>query len=103
MKKKLGNDERLDSYISSIAQRQRNTVWPDVLRGGRSVDEFLWKGARHAPLIQRIGVTVLAIAYLMMSVVFTSMAFGNGDGLAGVSAVVLFGGGGWFIRNAVRK
>jgi len=103
MRKKLGNDEKLDSFISSIAQRQRNTIWPDVLRGGRSVDEFLWKGARDAPLIQRIGAIVLALAYLMMAAVFTSMAFGNGDWLAGVSAVVLFGGGGWFIRNALRK
>jgi hypothetical protein len=66
MKKRTGSKEELDSYIESVKARQRNLIWPDLLRGSRSVDEFLWKGASDAPLVQRIGAVILALAYLMV-------------------------------------
>jgi hypothetical protein len=103
MKKKIGSKEELDAYIESVKARQRNTVWPDVLRGSRSVDELLWKGARDAPLVQRIGAVILALAYLMVAMVFVSMAVEQGKWFIGAFAAILFGVGGWFIRNALRK
>ena len=103
MKKKTGSKKELDSYIESVKDRQKNVLWPDVLRGGRSVDELLWKGARDAPMVQRIGVVILALAYVMVAAVFISMAVEQGSWLAGGSAAILFGVGGWFIRNALRK
>ena len=103
MKKKRDGKKELDSYIESIRASQRSTIWPDVLRGSRSVDELLWKGARNAPLVQRIGVVILALAYLMVATVFLSMAVEQRSWLAGGSAAILLGVGGWFIRNALRK
>jgi hypothetical protein len=103
MKKKAERKKELDSYMASVEASQKNVIWPDVLRGSRSVDELLWKGARDAPLVQRIGVVILALAYLMVAVVFTSMAVEQGSWVTGVFAVIPFGVGGWFIRNALRK
>jgi hypothetical protein len=54
-------------------------------------------------MVQRIGVVVLALAYVMVAVVFISMAVEQGSWFAGVFAAILFGVGGWFIRNALRR
>jgi hypothetical protein len=102
MQKRTHSKRDLDSFIESVKVRQKNILWPDVLRGGRSVDELLWKGARDAPLVQRIGVLILALAYLITAVAFISMAAG-GSWSAGAFAAILVGVGGWFIRNALRK
>jgi hypothetical protein len=74
IKKHFDSDKELDSYIESAEARERNVIWPDVLRNSRSVDEFLWKGARDAPLVQRIGAVILALAYLIVALAFISLA-----------------------------
>jgi len=43
---------------ADMESRQRSTIFPDTLRGGRSVDALLWKGAPHAPLVQRVGIAL---------------------------------------------
>jgi hypothetical protein len=103
MKNDIESKKELDSYISALEERQSNLAWPDVLRGGRSVDELLWKGARGAPLIQRIGLVILALAYVMVALVLVSLAVEQGYWIGGVFAALLFGVGGWFIRNAFMK
>jgi membrane associated rhomboid family serine protease len=70
---------------------------------GRFVDEFLWKGARDAPLVQRIGAVILALAYVFVGLTFISIAAEQQDWSAAVFAVLLFVAAGWFIRNALRK
>jgi len=101
--KNTDRKRELDSSIESVKASQKNVIWPDVLRGGRSVDELLWKGARDAPMVQRIGVVVFALAYLMVAVTFISTAVEQRSWLAGGTAAILLGVGGWFIRNALRK
>ena len=103
MKKKSGSKKDLDDYIESVKASQRNTTWPDVLRGSRSVDEFLWKGARNAPLVQRIGAVVLGLAYVVVAVAFAAMALEQRKWFIAVAVPIFFGLGGWFIRNALRK
>jgi len=103
MKRRNGSKKELDSYIESVKASQKNVTWPEVLRGSRSVDELLWRGACDAPMVQRIGVVILALAYLMVALVFISMAVEQGSWFAGAFAAILFGVGGWFIRNALRK
>ena len=95
--------KELDSYIEDLQARQRNLIWPDVLRGGRAVDELLWKGARDAPLVQRIGAVILAIMYIMIAALIVDVAVEQGKWFIGVAAIFFFGAGAWFIRNALRK
>ncbi|HKN22230.1 MAG TPA: hypothetical protein VJX73_12475 [Terracidiphilus sp.] len=49
-----------------LEERQRATVWPDTLRAGRSVDEFLWKGDPKATPIQSAGLLVFATFWLFL-------------------------------------
>jgi hypothetical protein len=102
MKRSSKKKER-GSHIESIKDRQRNLTWPDSVRNGRFVDEFLWKGARDAPLVQRIGAVVLALAYVLVGLAFISIAAEQEKWSAAFFAVLLFVAGGWFIRNAIRK
>jgi fructose-1,6-bisphosphatase/inositol monophosphatase family enzyme len=103
MRKRSGSKKELDGYIESVKASQKNTIWPDVLRGDRSVDELLWKGARDAPLVQRIGAVILALAYVMVGLAFVSMSVEQGKWFIGAFAALLFIAGGWFIRNALRR
>ena len=54
--------------IEEIKAKQRNTVWPDTHRNGRSVDEYLWKGSPDAPLVQRIGAWVFGFTFMLLAV-----------------------------------
>jgi hypothetical protein len=103
LKKNRGSKKELNSYIESVKASQKNVTWPEVLRGGRSVDELFWKGARDASIIQRIGVVILALVYLMVGVVLVSMAVDQGSWFEIAFAAIPFAVGGWFIRNALRK
>jgi hypothetical protein len=103
MSKPTGDKEKLDSLIESVRSSQRSTVWPDVLRGGRSVDELLWKGRRDAPMVQRIGAVILGVAYLLVGLAFFGMALEQGSWFIAASVPIIFGVGAWFIRNAMRK
>jgi hypothetical protein len=103
VKQRSGSKKELDSYIEDIRDRQRNTVFPDTLRGGRSVDELLFKGSPNAPLVQRIGVLILALAYVLVGIVFVSMAFEQRHWFIGAFAAIIFAVAGLFIRNAFRK
>ena len=103
MRKESSGKNELDDYIESVKVRQKNSLWPDVLRGGRSVDEFLWKGASDAPLVQRVGAVILALAYLLVGLAFVSMALEQGEWFTGAFAALIFIVAGWFIRNALRK
>jgi len=100
---KQGGKKEIDSYIGQIEARQRNLIWPDVLRGSRSVDEFLWKGSRDAPLVQRIGAVILALAYVLVALTFVSMTMEFRQWFLSVFAAAMFVIAGWFIRNALRK
>jgi hypothetical protein len=64
----------LQKFIEDIRSRQKNTVWPDSLRNGRSVDEFLWKGSASATLVQRMAAWLIGAFFLFAGVVFLSFA-----------------------------
>ena len=52
--------------LEDLKERQRATEWPDTLRAGRSVDEFLWKGDPKATPIQRAGLLVFGAFWFFL-------------------------------------
>jgi hypothetical protein len=72
--------EPMDSVVDDLKARQRNLTGSHVLRGSRSVDEYLWKGARDAPMVQRIGAIILALAYLAVALFFIARPATAEDG-----------------------
>jgi hypothetical protein len=57
-----------EQWEGELTNRQRNIVFPDTVRNGRSVDALLWKGNPHATRVQRIGIAIFAAFYLIIGV-----------------------------------
>jgi hypothetical protein len=64
----------LESYVSQVRQRQRNTVWPDLLVNSRSVDKFLWTGSPNPTVVQRIGAWLLGVGIIAPGLVCLILA-----------------------------
>jgi hypothetical protein len=56
-------------FLADVQARQRATVWPDTLRGGRAVDSLLWKGSADATLVQRVGIANFALTFIVFAFV----------------------------------
>jgi hypothetical protein len=78
---------RRESVIEELEARQRNTVWPDTMVNGRSVDEFLWKGSPDAPLVQRMGAWIIGLFFILMGLLFFDIAYEKHDRVFGVFSI----------------
>lgn len=100
---KTRRNRGLNSYLDEVRDRQRNTVWPDTLRHSRAVDEFLWRGSSTAPLVQRIGALVFALAYVLAGAGLGAVLFDRREyGLLPVAALAWLIAG-RVLMNAVRN
>jgi hypothetical protein len=68
----------VDEVIADAKVAQRSTVFPDTLRGGRSVDAFLWRGDPNATTVQRVALIIFAITFLSMSIAFVDIFLKEG-------------------------
>lgn len=100
---KLRRQRQLDSLLDDMKTAQRNTIWPTTLRGGKAIDEYLWRGAKNAPLIQRVGAVILAMAYLAVALFFISFATNGGGVLAALFAFALVAVGARIVWSANRR
>ena len=57
--------DKLQRMMDDLAAKQRNILWPQSLKNGRSVDAFLWKGAEKPTASMRIGAFLLGTIYLI--------------------------------------
>jgi hypothetical protein len=102
MNQESGNSAA-DRLIEEIKAKQSNTVWPDTLRNSRGVDEFLWKGAPNAPLVQRIGAWIFGLTFILLAVVFADIAYEKHAWPIGALAVILLMVGGKVCLNGIRR
>jgi hypothetical protein len=65
----------LDRIREEAEMKQRAILWPDMLRSGRTVDEFLWKGSPRATPIQRIGLALFGVLFLLCAALSTILIF----------------------------
>jgi Flp pilus assembly protein TadB len=90
-----------------VEERQRGILVPDLIRSGRSVDEFMWKGDPKALPVQRIGLLVFGIFFLFLFsvAVFIIIASRTWEGLVvGLPVGVISGIFSFrFLRNAFRR
>src|SRR5580700_964371 len=61
-------------FLDDVRAKQRNTVWPDTIRNGRSVDRLLWKGSPNATRVQRIGIAIFGMVFLILGLMITWLA-----------------------------
>jgi peptidoglycan/LPS O-acetylase OafA/YrhL len=64
---------RFAEIREDVEARQKATVWPDTLRNGSSVDAFLWRGDPHAKPIQRAGLVVFGLTFLLLAICVASI------------------------------
>jgi hypothetical protein len=60
---------------SDVEARQKNILWEDARHGGKSVDAFLWKGDPNARPVQRAGLVVFGLTFLLLSICMFSIPF----------------------------
>ncbi|HWZ29958.1 MAG TPA: hypothetical protein VNX18_01415 [Bryobacteraceae bacterium] len=63
-----------EKFIRDIEANQKNILWPDWLMNGRRADELFFKGSPTATTVQRIGVFLLGVAYLVGALAFLNIA-----------------------------
>lgn len=75
-----------EQLLKEIDRDQSPVTWPQNLNAGRAVDQFLWKGDPKATPIQRAGLVIFALMFLLVFVVFVVIVIVNHDWV-----VTLFG------------
>jgi hypothetical protein len=92
----------VEKLVDEVEFKQRNTTWTDAVVNARGVDEVLWTRSRHITKVQRVGVAVLSVAFVLCGIWF----IGNVD--LGGRLSVLFGtvsllAGAKLVWNSIRK
>jgi len=67
-----GKELEFEQVREEMEAKQKATVWPDTLRNGLSVDAFLWKGDPHAKPVQRAGLIIFALTFLLLAIAMLS-------------------------------
>jgi hypothetical protein len=90
----LKNDGRFhDRLNDEIRSRQRNTLWPDVLKNSFAVDVLLWHGSRNASRVQKIGAIIFGVTLLIEAVALLYLGVLDGNPVTLLfGALILFGG-----------
>ena len=89
--------------VREVEAKQRNITWPDTMINGRSVDEFLWKGAPNAPLVQRIGAWIFGLFFVGAALFFADIAYEKGSAISGLMAVLWLLLGIRICTNGIRR
>jgi hypothetical protein len=62
----------IEKLVDEVKHKQSNVTYPDVLLNARNVDALLWKGSHRVTKIQRVGVLLLSLAFLLVGILFVS-------------------------------
>jgi hypothetical protein len=95
----------IKKLVDEVEFKQRNTTWPDAMVNARGVDELLWKGSRGVTRVQRVGIALLGLAFVLCGILLIGDLGSRGDGQW---LAILFGTGCMligckFLWNSIRK
>ena len=96
------NENRPDQeLVRDIERRQRNTTWPDVMANASNADALMWRGSRRITKIQRVGVGLFGLMFLLAGINVASSSSGLWLGyfIAAAAAFV----GCKLLWNSIRK
>jgi hypothetical protein len=57
-----------EELVGDIERRQRNITFPDAMLNSSNADDLMWHGSPRITKVQRVGVGLFGIAFLMASV-----------------------------------
>jgi hypothetical protein len=97
---------QIDHIREEAEAKQRGILWPDMLRAGRSVDGFLWKGDPRATPVQRAGLVLFGLIFLSFAAIGIALGCALDDWAGRTIGIVLGSlagiAGVRFMRNAFR-
>ncbi len=91
----------IEKLVDDIEFKQRNTIWPDLVVNASSADELMWKGSRRITRVQRIGVGLFGLLFVLSGISIISLSKGFRLGILISIAFVLVGCK--LLWNSVRK
>ena len=69
----------IEKLMDDVESKQHNTTWPETMVNAKAVDELLWKGSRRITKIQRVGVALLGLAFVLCGILFIGDFGSHGD------------------------
>lgn len=66
--------DRFLEIREDIEARQRSVLWPDYLRATRNIYDFLWNGDPKPKVVQRVGLAIFGVTFLLMGIGFFSIS-----------------------------
>ncbi len=73
---KRREEHPIEELAKEVEYRQRNTTWPDIKINASSVDELLWKGSPRITKVQRVGLAILGMAFILVGILLLSLSNG---------------------------
>lgn len=92
-------ERTFEEVRADVEARQSNLLWEDAHKNGASVDGFLWKGDPNAKPIQRAGLVVFALCFLLLAISIGSIPF---DKPGEDGSIVVFVISGLFLALSLR-
>ncbi|GGH07179.1 hypothetical protein [Silvibacterium dinghuense] len=92
----------LRAYVAEVERNQSNIVWEDAHKNAARVDGLLWKGSEDAPMVQRVGIAIFALFFMLIGLGVINLGREQGILLCyviGGWSILLAA---WLIRNALR-
>jgi hypothetical protein len=96
----------IEKLVDEVEFRQRNTTYPHALVNASNADALMWKGSRRITKIQRVGVALFGLIFLLsgISIGATAGSFGGVNWWLGILIGLAFAGVGFkLLWNSVRK
>jgi hypothetical protein len=94
----------IENLVDSVRQRQRSITYPDLIVNASSSDELMWKGSPRITRVQRIGVGVFGLVFLMGGVGLVNAIYGQDGWWLSIPIGIAFVGVGCkLLWNSVRK
>jgi hypothetical protein len=96
----------IEKLVDEVEFRQRNTTYPDLLVNASNADALMWKGSRRITKIQRVGLALFGLVFLLSGISMGSTigSFGGVSRWLGILIGAAFAGVGCkLLWNSVRK
>lgn len=96
-------NHRGEDLFTEMELRQRNTTFPDVMKNASSVDALMWHGSSRITKVQRVGVGLFGLVFILAGVFFAQNSYQNGFWPAYLISGVLIGAGCKLVWNSIRQ
>jgi hypothetical protein len=94
----------IEQLVDEIEYRQHNTTYPDLLVNASSADELMWKGSARITKVQRIGLGLFGLAFMIGGISLVNAIYGQKDWWLSIPiGLAFFGVGCKLLWNSVRK